>query len=254
MPSVNCYTDAHCHLGSRQFDNDREDVIRRMLAEDVRDVIVICCSGHDLREGIRLRERYPDFRLACSIHPQDLEEDCSEKRLDDLRNAVETYHPDMIGETGLDYYSHPHTKQQQLHFFRSQLEIAEQYGLPVNIHSRKAGADTLRILKEHSCRGVIHSYSGSFEMAQLYMKEGFFISFGASVLFPGAKRPKEVVSRMPLDRLLIETDSPYQSPVMNHRHEPADVIRIYEEICRIRDIHMEQLTEAVHENFQKLFT
>ena len=247
------FTDAHCHLGSRQYDSDREDVIKRMLEKGVGDVIIICCSRHDLEEGARLREGHPGFKLAVSIHPQDLEEDFSDSRLDALREAVRYYHPDMIGETGLDYYSHPHTKPQQKHFFICQLQMAAQFHLPVNIHSRKAAADTLEILRDHPCRGIIHSYSGSIETARLYMKEGYYISFGASILFPGARRPKEVIAQIPADRLLLETDSPYQSPVIGHRHEPADVVRIYEEAARIRGVPMEQLAEEVHASFRRIF-
>lgn len=246
------YCDAHCHLGSGQFDSDRRKVIDRMLAANVRDAIIICCSRHDMIEGVRLREEYPGFRLALSIHPQDLE-DSREERLDELLRCIETYHPDMIGETGLDYYSHPHTKEAQKHFFIAQLELARQYHLPVNIHIRRASADALEILKAHPCRGIIHSYSGSSEMAELYMKAGYDISFGASILFPNARRPREVIARIPLERLFIETDAPYQSPVRDHRHEPADVQRIYEETAKIRGISAEQLSEAVYENFQRIF-
>ena len=247
------YIDAHCHLGSRQYDNDRTDVIERMLDQGVRNVIMICCSRHDLQASLPLRDRYPGFKLACSIHPQDLEDDSSEERLQKLNEIIADCLPDMIGETGLDYYSHPHTREQQKHFFIAQLEMARRYHLPVNIHSRKASADTLVILKEHPCEGIIHSYSGSVEMARLYIKEGYYISFGASVLFPGAKKPRQVIADIPLERLLIETDSPYQSPVLGHRHEPEDVIRIYEAISQIRNIRMEQLAEAVLANFNRLF-
>ena len=247
------YIDAHCHLGSRQYDSDREEVVKRMLENGVRSAIIICCSRHDLLEGAALRDRHPGFKLACAIHPQDLEEDCSENRLREFRKAIEEYRPDMIGETGLDYYSHPHTKEQQKHFFISQLELAREYGLPVDIHSRRASADTLNILKEHPCRSIIHSYSGSIEMARLYLKEGCYLSFGASILFPGARKPQEVIAQVPLDRLLLETDAPYQSPVRGQRHEPADVVRIYEAVSRIRNIRVEELAEALAENFSRVF-
>ena len=159
----------------------------------------------------------------------------------------------MIGETGLDYYSHPHTRLQQKHFFISQLEMARQYDLPVNIHSRKASADTLEILKSHPCRGIIHSYSGSVEMARIFLKEGYYLSFGSSVLFEGSKRPREVISQIPLDRLLVETDSPYQSPIRNHRHEPEDIVNIYEAISKIKDISVEELAKATVNNFNSIF-
>ncbi len=247
------YTDAHCHLGSRQFDNDRDEMVQRMLDTGVRDAIIICCGMHDLVRGARLRDRHDGFKLAVSIHPQDLEDDRGEERLVSLRHVIEEYRPDMIGETGLDYYSHPHTKDDQIHFFHSQLNMAEEFGLPVNVHSRKAAADTLDILKQHNCTGIIHSYSGSIEMARLYMKLGYYISFGASMLFPGAKKPQQVISRMPLERLLIETDSPFQSPVIGHRHEPCDVVRIYEAISRIKGISIEKLADIVEENFRTVF-
>lgn len=247
------FADAHCHLGSRQYDKDRNEMIGRMLAANVSKAIIICCSRHDLLEGVRLREENPGFRLAVSIHPQDLEDDYSEERLRELERVIEEYHPDMIGETGLDYYSHPHTKTQQKHFFISLLEMAARYDLPVNVHSRRASADTLEILKSHKVRGVIHSYSGSIEMARLFIKEGYCLSFGASVLFEGARKPAEVISQIPLEYLLIETDSPYQSPVRDHRHEPEDILKIYEAVSRIRNMSVPQLEKAVEENFDRLF-
>lgn len=248
------YVDAHCHLGSRQFDGDRKEMIERMLEAGVSKAIIICCSRHDLLEGVKLRQQHPGFKLAVSIHPQDLEDDYREERLEELERVIDEYHPDMIGETGLDYYSHPHTRQQQRHFFISQLELARRYDLAVDVHSRKASADTLEILKNHKVRGIIHSYSGSIEMARLFMKEGYYLSFGASLLFPGARKPAEVISQIPLDRLLLETDAPYQSPVKDHRHEPADVLNIYEAVSRIRDISMSELTEAMDENFERIFS
>ena len=247
------FVDAHCHLGSRQYDDDREEMITRMLDAGVSKAIMICCGNHDLLKSVPLREQNPGFKLACSVHPQDLEYDYDPSRLERLRQVIKQYHPDMIGETGLDYRSHPHTKQQQKQFFISQLEMAGQYGLPVNVHIRKAAADSLEILRSVPARGIIHSYSGSYEMAELYMKEGYYISFGASMLFEGARKPAEVIARMPLDRLLIETDSPYQSPT-RVRHEPKDVLRIYQAISRIKNITIEELASAVEANFDRVFS
>lgn len=245
--------DTHCHLGSRQYDGDRAEMVERMLDRGVTEAIIICCGRHDLLAGARLRAEHPGFKLACSIHPQDLEEDSSERRLAELRQVIEEYQPDVVGETGLDYHSHPHTKEQQKHFFHAQLAMAEEFDLPVNVHCRRAAGDLLEILKQHHCRGIIHSYSGSFEMAELYMKEGYYISFGASMLFAGAKKPAAVIARMPLDRLLLETDSPYQSPVRGTRHEPQDILRIYEAVSRIKGIPLPELAEAIAENFHHLF-
>ncbi len=247
------YIDAHCHLGSRQFDDDRNEMINRMLTKRVDKAIVICCSKHDLKEGILLTKQYSGFKLACGIHPQSIDPEDTSERFEQFRQIVDECKPDMIGEIGLDYYSHPHTKEKQKEFFIQQLQLAAEHNLPVDIHSRKASADTLETLKKYPIRGIIHSYSGSIEMAALYLKLGYFISFGASVLFPNAKRPAEVIRSIPLDRLLIETDAPYQSPVKDHRHEPEDVINIYKAISQIKSISMNELETLVEKNFNCVF-
>lgn len=247
------FVDAHCHLGSRQFDNDREEVISSMLTNHVEKAIIICCSEHDLVEGKKLRDSNNGFKLACSIHPQALENDSSSQRLADLRRAVINSRADMIGEIGLDYRSHPHTKEIQKLFFDAQMEMAVEFGLPVDVHLRKASLDTLETLKRYPVKGIIHSYSGSAEMADLFIKLGYYISFGASVLFPGSKKPAHVIQHIPLDRLLIETDAPYQSPVKGYRHEPSDVKAIYQKISEILDMDLEDLMKQVEQNFDKVF-
>ncbi|MBQ6479061.1 MAG: TatD family hydrolase [Erysipelotrichaceae bacterium] len=247
------YCDAHCHLGSRQFEKDRQQLLEAMMEANVRKAILICCSRHDLDRSIELRKAYPDLRLAMAIHPQDLEEDHSLDRLNRLEKIIDEVKPDMIGETGLDYYSHPHTKEYQQYFFRRQLEIACERDLPVDIHSRKATQDTLNILKQYKVRGIIHSYSGSVETADLYLKQGYYLSFGASILFKGARRPAEVIRHVPLERLLIETDAPYQSPIKDKRHEPWDVIRIYKAIADMKQVPLAELCRTVEMNFDRVF-
>ena len=247
------YVDAHCHLGSYQFDSDRDEVINRMLTARVHKAIMICCNEHDLKEGLRLRDEHPGFRLAYGIHPQSLETDSTPDLFEKFRNRVIETRPDMIGEIGLDYFSHRHTKDIQKEFFVRQLKLAQQMNLPVDIHNRKASADTLEILKQYPVRGIIHSYSGSVEMAMLYIRLGYYISFGASVLFANARKPAEVIRAVPLERILIETDAPYQSPVKDHRHEPADVVRIYSAIAQIKEIPSAELMQTVSDNFDNVF-
>lgn len=245
--------DTHCHLGSRQFDGDRNEVINRMLSAGVSKALVICCSDHDLDAVKELRDLVPGFRLACSVHPQDLEDDSSPARIVKLREDVLRNRADAVGETGLDYYSHPHTKQVQKRFFEAQLEMAADLGLPVNIHSRRAAADTLETLKKYPVKGIIHSYSGSYEMAELFIKLGYRISFGASILFKGAKKPAAVIARLPVQSLLLETDAPYQSPVPGRRHEPADILAIYEAVSRIRGVSLEELAAQLEDNWETVF-
>lgn len=247
------FIDAHCHLGSKQFDSDRIQVIDRMLEKDVRKGIMICCSRHDLIEVKKVRDILPGFKLACSIHPQDLEYDSSQERLVELKKAVNDYNADMIGETGLDYHSHPNTKKEQNMFFDAQLQMAADLSLPVDIHSRKASQDTLETIKRYPVRGIIHSFSGSYEMAELFIKQGYWISFGASMMFKGAKKPAEIIRRLPLNRLLLETDAPYQSPSIGSRHEPGDVAAIYNAVSLIRGIPVNELAEQIEKNFDEVF-
>ena len=131
--------------------------------------------------------------------------------------------------------------------------MAADLGLPVNIHSRRAAADTLETLKKYPVKGIIHSYSGSYEMAELFIKLGYRISFGASILFKGAKKPSAVIARLPAQSLLLETDAPYQSPVPGRRHEPADILAIYEAVSRIRGVSLEELAAQLDDNWETVF-
>ena len=245
--------DAHCHLGSHQFDADREETVERMLKQQVEGAILICCNIEDYRKALEQKKKHPSFKIAVGIHPQDLEEDDSEERLFRFREFVLREKPDMIGEIGLDYYSHPHTKESQLRFFKVQLALAQELGLPVDIHSRKAVKDTQDILKQYRVKIIMHSFSGSVETAREYIKAGYYLSFGASVLFPNAKRPEEVVRSVPVERILLETDAPYQSPVKDHRHEPADVVNIYRKVSEIKNIPLPELEAALEKNYREVF-
>ena len=245
--------DAHCHLGSCQFDADREEVVTRMLEEQVEGAILICCNREDHRKALELKRKHPYFKIAVGIHPQDLERDAGEERLRRFRESVLRERPDMIGEIGLDYYSHPHTKESQLRFFHAQLALAQELGLPVDIHSRKAVKDTQEILKQYRVKTILHSFSGSVETAREYLKAGCYLSFGASVLFPNARRPEEVIRSVPAERMLLETDAPYQSPVKDHRHEPADVVNIYRKVSEIKGIPLPQLEAILEKNYKDIF-
>jgi len=248
------YIDAHCHLGNRQFSDDREEMIQAMLEAGLHRVIMICCSEYDLRQVIDLRDTLPGFKLACAIHPQALRTTDSLDRFERFAEQMKQIRPDMIGETGLDYASHKHTKGLQKQFFEKHLELACEMHLPVNIHSRKAVLDTQLILKKYPVKGVLHSFSGSPETAIEYVKAGWMISFGASVLFPNAKRPMEAVKAVPMDHLMIETDAPYQSPVIGKRHDPTDVIAIYRKIAELKGVALEELSRATAKNYDSIFS
>lgn len=248
------YIDAHCHLGNRQFADDREEMISRMCRAGLNRVIMICCSEYDYRQVSGLRDTIPGYKLACAIHPQSLQAADTADRFERFAQQMKHIKPDMIGETGLDYASHKHTKELQKQFFMKHLELACEMHLPVNIHSRRAVLDTQLILRKYPVRGVLHSFSGSPETALEYVRAGWMISFGASVLFPGARRPMEAVRAVPLDHLLIETDAPYQSPVTGRRHDPTDVIAIYRKIAELKGLTAEELSAAAARNYDRVFS
>ena len=245
--------DAHCHLGTRQFDNNRDEILSRMKEKHVDKVIMICCSEHDLNHALNLKKTHPDFRLAMGIHPQSIGFSDEPVRYEKFRELVLKYKPDMIGEIGLDYHSHKHTRELQKELFVRQMQLAQELNLPVDIHMRRASNDTYEILKQFNVKGIMHSYSGSREMAERFLKLGYYISICSSVLFENAVKPREVIEAVPVNRLLIETDAPYQSPVLNHVHEPGDVTNIYKAIAEIKKLPMIQLEQAVEANFDGVF-
>ena len=247
------FIDAHCHLGNRQFEANLDNVLARMKQSRVTQAIMICCSQHDMENGIRLRNDNAGFKLAIGIHPQGIEH-YDDDWLNNFDKYIKYSNPDMIGEIGLDYQSHRHTRDLQKQHFHAQLALASEYHLPVDIHCRNGSQDTYDILRQYPVKGIIHSYSGSVEMAQLFMKLGYYISFGASILFENARRPKEVLASIPLNRLLLETDAPYQSPIRNHVHEPADVVAIYREASLLQNVSLKHLSDILQENFSNVFS
>jgi TatD DNase family protein len=227
--------DAHCHLGSCQFDTDREEVFTRMLEEQVEGAILICCNIDDYRKALVYKKKHPLFKIAVGIHPQDLEEDDSEERLQDFCAFVRKEKPDMIGEIGLDYHYNLSEPDVQRYWFRRQIQLANELKMPIVIHSREADQECMDILKEEGAfsdercswfpkrkgpngqmvkdaRVLLHCFSGSREMAEQYVKLGATISIAGPVTYKNNKKTPEVVKAIPIEFLLVETDAPYLTP------------------------------------------
>ena len=247
--------DSHCHVDEEKFDEDRDTVLARMREHGITRFAVIGSDMETSRHAIAFAKQHPGAVAAGGIHPHEAkgfrEEDCEE---------IARWYKDgdirAIGEIGLDYYYDFSPREVQRNVCIRQMELAYELGAPVVYHIRDAHGDMLEIMKSMKGKltgGIIHCFSGSAEMAREYLKLGYYISFGASVLFKGAKRPLQVVEAMPIDRLLIETDAPYQSPIKDHRHEPCDITAMYEKIAEIKQMPLPDLCEAAEKNFDIVF-
>lgn len=249
--------DTHAHLYDKAFDKDREDVISRIF-KTLDYVVVPSEDVTTSKKAVALAESHPHIYAAVGIHPQ-VTKDASEEAMDELADLAKQ-HPKVkaIGEIGLDYYYLYTDKETQKKWFARQIELAKDLDLPILIHDRDAHGDTLDILKAHKgqkLRGILHCFSGSLETAKELMKLGFYISFAGPVVFPKSLKLKEVAKEIPLDRLLIETDSPYLTPPPHRgkRNDPSNVYYVAQEIARLKEIPLEELIAATTKNARLLY-
>lgn len=249
--------DTHVHVNAEQFNEDLEDVIERAQEAGVNNMVVVGFDRPTITRAMELIETYDFMYAAVGWHPVDAidmtEEDL--KWIEELSS-----HPKVvaIGEMGLDYHWDKSPKAIQMEVFRKQIRLAKKVGLPIIIHNREATADIVNILKEEEASevgGIMHCFSGSAETAMECIDMNFYISLGGPVTFKNAKKPKEVAAAVPLDRLLIETDCPYLAPhpYRGKRNEPSYVKLVAEQIAEIKQLSVEEVSQATTDNAKKLF-
>ena len=255
------YIDSHAHIEGKEFDADREAVIQRALDAGVE--IIVCVGNGEVAAdshaaAFRLADRYSFIYTTVGVHPHEA------RLLDDKLYAqlMElSQHPKVIawGEIGLDYHYDNSPREVQREAFRKQLRMARERGLPVSIHTREAEADTLAILdeewKDSGLGGVIHCFTGTRSFAEAAVDRGFYVSFSGVVTFRKAEGLRETARLLPMDRILIETDSPYLAPVpyRGGRNEPAYVIETAGAIADARAMSDEDVARITTENFKRLF-
>lgn len=249
------YIDSHAHLCGDELYQNIEEIIGSFPANNIKRVMLICCSKKDYQRALVLKEKYPYFDIAKGIHPESADKD----RTSDLyllQEELKEGKIDLIGEIGLDYYWTKETKERQKELFIKQLEIADESNLPIAVHSRDASEDTYQILKEHhkSKSGVLHCFSGSKEMALRYLKLGYYLSFAGPITFSNAKTTAEVAASIPLDRLLYETDCPYLTPVpfRGKCNNPNLVIYTANKLAELHDVSIEVLNKQIEINYERL--
>ena len=249
------YIDTHAHYDDSAFDEDRDSLLRTLPSKGIGKIIVPGCDIPGSMETLKLAGEYEHVFAACGIHPENLPDD-PERALKELEKLLE--HPKCVavGEIGLDYYWDKSRKEEQKELFRRQLILAEKAGLPVMIHDREAHADCWEIVCEHpGLKGVFHCYSGSAEMAAELLKRGWYLGFDGPVTYKNAKKTVEVLEICPIERILIETDSPYLSPVpmRGKRNDSSNLVYIAEKIAEIKGISVGEAAERTSENASVLF-
>ena len=250
--------DTHAHYDDEAFDPDREELLASLAGAGIRAVANVGASLESCRTTIELTKQYPWMYGVLGVHPSETGELTDEGLYWIGKEAENQEKIVAVGEIGLDYYWEEPDHEIQKKWFIRQLELARELRLPVVIHSRDAAKDTLDIMKEQKAGeigGVIHCFSYSREMAREYLNMGFYLGIGGVVTFKNAKKLKEVVGYMPLDRLVLETDCPYLSPVPNRgkRNSSLNIPFVIGEIAQIKGITSKAVEEAAWENAFKLY-
>lgn len=244
--------DTHAHYDSNGFNADRDEVLSALPAAGVGLVVDPGCDAESSRKAVALAEQYPHVYAAVGIHPEDCA-GCTDADFDAIRALCGHEKVVAIGEIGLDYYYDLSPRDVQAQVCEAQMELAWELDVPVAYHIRDAHQDMLDIMKRHRSHltgGIIHCFSGSWEIAKEYLKLGYYISFAGPVTFRKAPKLQECAVNVPRDRLLIETDSPYLAPepVRGRRNEPTNVRYVCEKLAALRGESVEELAACTTRN------
>ena len=246
------FTDTHCHIYKEYYENI-DEVLKNAKKSNVNRMINNGCDKKSNEEVLELTQKYENIYGAIGIHPENVEEYTKED-LKHIEENIKNKKIIAIGEIGLDYHYTKENKESQKELLESQLKIAEHYHLPVIIHSREATEDTINTLKKYKITGVIHSFSGSLETARIYIKMGYLLGINGVITFKNSKL-KEVIKEIPLDNIILETDSPYLTPepFRGKRNEPARIHEIAKFICELKDISLDELSRITNDNIKRIF-
>lgn len=251
--------DTHAHYDDEAFDTDREELLKALPGSGIEYVVNVGASIATTRSTLELSSKYDYIYAAVGVHPSDIA-DLNEESFSWLKEQTVRQKVVAVGEIGLDYYwdKEPEVQAAQQVWFKRQLDLAREAGLPVIIHSRDAAKDTFDIMKEMdagSIGGVVHCYSYSPELAVEYVKMGLFIGVGGVVTFSKAKKLKETVAAIPLDNIVIETDCPYLAPTpyRGKRNSSLNLPLVLAEIASIKGISEEEAADITFANAKRLY-
>lgn len=246
--------DTHAHYDDSRFDEDRDELIASLSEKGVSHIVNCGCDLKSSLTTVALAVKYDFIYAAVGVHAHEAEE-ATEGDLAEIERLYEREKVVAVGEIGLDYHYDFSPRERQLEIFERQLILANRLDLPVIVHDREAHEDTMNLLKKYKPKGVVHCFSGSAEMAKEIVKLGMYIGIGGAVTFKNAKKPVEVVEYLPLDRLLLETDAPYMTPVpfRGQRCDSAHIAYTAEKIAEIKAIDTQELIDICNKNAKNLF-
>ncbi len=249
--------DSHCHINFDPLGQEADQVIQRAKDNGVGRMLCVSVNMEDYPQVLDLATRFENVFASVGVHPN--EQEGRDPGAAELLALATDDHVVAIGETGLDYYRTEGKMDWQHERFRRHIEVAKQIGKPLIIHTRDSSSDTLDILEEEGARdagGVMHCFVEDWDTAKRALDLDFYISFSGIVTFKNARELQDVAKRVPLDRMLVETDSPYLAPVpyRGKTNEPAYTRYVAEFIAKLRDISLEELSESTTANFFSLFT
>ena len=251
--------DSHCHLDFPSLQNDLEGVIERALAAGIGTIVTICTRVEQFPTILQIAERFENIYCSVGLHPHDAaqEQNLTTARLVELANHEKVV---GIGETGLDYYYNKSPHDIQTRMFRRHIAASRELQMPLIVHSRAADDEMVTILQEEFCNGafpgVLHCFSSSPKLAKAALDLGFYISFSGILTFKNAEEVRNIAAEVPLNRLLVETDSPYLAPVP-HRgkdNEPAYVALTAAKLADMRGLSMTEIAVQTTANFRRLFS
>lgn len=247
-------TDTHAHYDDPAFDSDRYELLDRLLSESCEKIVTLGCDIEKSRFEIMLAGRYENVYAAVGVHPENCAEE-SDGYLEELRRLAA--HPKVcaIGEIGLDYHWEGFDRERQIRFFREQLTLAAELDLPVCIHTRDCTGDMMDILREVRPNGVLHCFSGSIETAREILSFGMMISFTGLITFKNAKKAVEACEYIPLDRIMLETDCPYMTPVPHRgeRNHSGNLIYTAQKLAEIKGLPTDEVIGICNKNAEKFF-
>lgn len=249
--------ESHAHYDDEAFDTDREEILAQCQREGIEYIVNVSASLKTVKSTLALVERYPFMYAAVGVHPDEVGQ-LNDENFVWLEEQCRNPKTVAVGEIGLDYYWDKENHDLQKKWFRAQMELAKRTGLPMIVHSREAAADTLEEIQkaqDERLRGVIHCFSYSPEMAEEYLKMGYYIGVGGVVTFKNAKKLKETVLESPMECLLLETDCPYLAPVPNRgkRNDSGMLKFVVQELAALKGITPEEVIRITEENARRFY-
>lgn len=253
---MNNIFDTHAHYAESAFDSDRDELLKTFPEKGIKYIMLASTDIESSLRNCEIADSYDYIYTAVGIHPEDIEK-TPENYIDILRDIVKSdFKVKAIGEIGLDYHYEGYDREKQIKIFREQLELANNIGYPVIVHSRDAAEDTMNILREYKPSGVMHCFSGSAETAKEIIKLGMYISFTGVLTYKNARKAVESLSVVPDDRFMLETDCPYMSPVplRGKRCDSSMIPYIAEKAGEIKNMTAQEVLNLTCKNGMKLFS